>query len=156
MGIIDGSLFRRLICLNLWCLLLGGGVTVVVAEDEKKVIHRQLNQTPTWAVAAVCTFFIVVSVLLEKVLHKVGTVGFYFFGFMLNLCTFCCLCWIWGFIRDGFSLICEKELSLSLRFWVYVYVWIVNLSWSEHVLDLGSMGSAQESSSRCLGEDQIR
>lgn len=78
MGIIDGSLFRRLICLCLWCLLLGGGVTVVVAEDEKKVIHRQLNQTPTWAVAAVCTFFIVVSVLLEKVLHKVGTVGFYF------------------------------------------------------------------------------
>lgn len=52
---------------------------MVVAEDERKVIHRQLNQTPTWAVAAVCTFFIVVSVLLEKVLHKVGTVGSLFF-----------------------------------------------------------------------------
>ncbi|AEC06633.1 unnamed protein product [Arabidopsis thaliana] len=73
MGIIDGSLLRRLICLCLWCLL-GGGVTVVTAEDEKKVVHKQLNQTPTWAVAAVCTFFIVVSVLLEKLLHKVGKV----------------------------------------------------------------------------------
>ncbi|XP_010467520.1 PREDICTED: MLO-like protein 8 [Camelina sativa] len=74
MRVIDGSLLRRLICLlSLWCLI-DGGVTVVVAEDERKVKDRQLNQTPTWAVAAVCTFFIVVSVLLEKVLHKVGKV----------------------------------------------------------------------------------
>jgi mlo protein len=87
MGIIDGSLLRRLICLCLWCLL-GGGVTVVTAEDEKKVVHKQLNQTPTWAVAAVCTFFIVVSVLLEKLLHKVGKVCSFFSGFLLNLCTF--------------------------------------------------------------------
>lgn len=70
---IDSSLLRRLICLGVWCLL-GGGETVVVAEDERKVVPRELNQTPTWAVAAVCTFFIVVSVLLEKLIHKVGTV----------------------------------------------------------------------------------
>uniref|UniRef100_A0A1J3EYW3 MLO-like protein n=1 Tax=Noccaea caerulescens TaxID=107243 RepID=A0A1J3EYW3_NOCCA len=70
---IDGSLLRRLICLGVWCLL-GGGETVVVAEDERKVIPKELNQTPTWAVAAVCTFFIVVSVLLEKLIHKVGTI----------------------------------------------------------------------------------
>ncbi|CAL9223331.1 unnamed protein product [Arabidopsis halleri] len=69
MGIIDGSLLRRLICLSLL-----SPVVVVMAEDEKNVLHRQLNQTPTWAVAAVCTFFIVVSVLLEKLLHKVGKV----------------------------------------------------------------------------------
>ncbi|KAG7579490.1 Mlo-related protein [Arabidopsis thaliana x Arabidopsis arenosa] len=69
MGIIDGSLLRRLICLSLL-----SPVVLVTAEDEKNVLHRQLNQTPTWAVAAVCTFFIVVSVLLEKLLHKVGKV----------------------------------------------------------------------------------
>lgn len=45
-----------------------------MAKDEKEVLERQLNQTPTWAVAGVCTFFIVVSVVLEKLIHKVGTV----------------------------------------------------------------------------------
>ncbi|CAH2051436.1 unnamed protein product [Thlaspi arvense] len=44
-----------------------------MAEEERQIIHRELNQTPTWAVAAVCTFFIVVSVLLEKLIHKAGT-----------------------------------------------------------------------------------
>lgn len=62
-------------------------MVVVTAEEERKVRHRELNETPTWAVAAVCTFFIVVSVLLEKVLHKVGKVGFFFTCslFMLSL-----------------------------------------------------------------------
>ncbi|KFK40125.1 hypothetical protein AALP_AA3G333500 [Arabis alpina] len=67
-GIIDGSL----ICLGLWWCLLGG--VVVTAEEERQVKDRQLYETPTWAVAGVCTFFIVVSVLLEKLLHKVGKV----------------------------------------------------------------------------------
>ncbi|ESQ50754.1 hypothetical protein EUTSA_v10022612mg [Eutrema salsugineum] len=69
---INGTLLHRLICLGLWWSLFGGGETVVMAEDEAK--DRALNQTPTWAVAAVCTFFIVVSVVLEKLIHKVGTV----------------------------------------------------------------------------------
>ncbi|KAL2988430.1 hypothetical protein AAZX31_11G085800 [Glycine max] len=34
---------------------------------------RDLDQTPTWAVAAVCTVFILISIALEKSLHKVGT-----------------------------------------------------------------------------------
>ncbi|KAL1225550.1 MLO-like protein 8 [Cardamine amara subsp. amara] len=66
----DGSLLRRLICVSFFLF----PVVVVSAESERKLIHRELNQTPTWAVAAVCTFFIVVSVLLEKLLHKVGKV----------------------------------------------------------------------------------
>jgi hypothetical protein len=36
--------------------------------------EKGLSQTPTWAVALVCTFFILVSVLLEKALHRVATV----------------------------------------------------------------------------------
>jgi mlo protein len=35
--------------------------------------EKGLSQTPTWAVALVCTFFILVSVLLEKALHRVAT-----------------------------------------------------------------------------------
>ncbi|KAL3649719.1 MLO-like protein 8 [Castilleja foliolosa] len=35
--------------------------------------ERTLEQTPTWAVAGVCAVIIVISLILEKVLHKVGT-----------------------------------------------------------------------------------
>lgn len=34
---------------------------------------RQLDQTPTWAVAGVCAVIIIISIALEKILHKVGT-----------------------------------------------------------------------------------
>ncbi|XP_015063323.1 MLO-like protein 8 [Solanum pennellii] len=34
---------------------------------------RQLDQTPTWAVAGVCAVIILISIALEKILHKLGT-----------------------------------------------------------------------------------
>ncbi|GER24683.1 MLO-like protein [Striga asiatica] len=40
---------------------------------EKEGTTRTLEQTPTWAVAGVCAVIIVISIILEKVLHKVGT-----------------------------------------------------------------------------------
>ncbi|KAF5455609.1 hypothetical protein F2P56_025168 [Juglans regia] len=40
----------------------GGGITHV----------RELDQTPTWAVAVVCAVIILISIILEKVLHMVG------------------------------------------------------------------------------------
>ncbi|EPS58576.1 hypothetical protein M569_16238, partial [Genlisea aurea] len=33
---------------------------------------RELDQTPTWAVALVCAVIIIISILLEMTLHKVG------------------------------------------------------------------------------------
>ncbi|KAH0917215.1 hypothetical protein HID58_024875 [Brassica napus] len=69
---LNGSLLRQMSCLCLWWFF--ASTLVVVIAEETKVAERQLNQTPTWAVAGVCTFFIVVSVLLEKLIHKVGTV----------------------------------------------------------------------------------
>ncbi|KAL0322823.1 UNVERIFIED_CONTAM: MLO-like protein 9 [Sesamum angustifolium] len=33
---------------------------------------RQLDQTPTWAVALVCAIIVIISVILEKTIHKVG------------------------------------------------------------------------------------
>lgn len=33
---------------------------------------RELDQTPTWAVAGVCAIIIIISLLLEKILHKLG------------------------------------------------------------------------------------
>ncbi|KAD7477334.1 hypothetical protein R6Q59_003353 [Mikania micrantha] len=33
---------------------------------------RQLDQTPTWAVAGVCTIIIIISIALEKLIHKLG------------------------------------------------------------------------------------
>ncbi|CAN7090282.1 unnamed protein product [Brassica rapa subsp. narinosa] len=71
---INGSLLGRMICFCLWWFFASTVVVVVTASDEKTEVQRELNQTPTWAVAGVCTFFIVVSVVLEKLIHKVGTV----------------------------------------------------------------------------------
>ncbi|KAL8134138.1 MLO-like protein 10 [Apium graveolens] len=34
--------------------------------------QRELDQTPTWAVAGFCAAFIIISILLEKILHKLG------------------------------------------------------------------------------------
>ncbi|XP_043709695.1 MLO-like protein 9 [Telopea speciosissima] len=33
---------------------------------------RELDQTPTWAVSIVCAVIVIISILLEKVLHRVG------------------------------------------------------------------------------------
>ncbi|XP_030441652.1 MLO-like protein 9 isoform X1 [Syzygium oleosum] len=45
--------------------MAGGGATAG---------SRELDQTPTWAVSAVCAGIVLISILLEKVLHSVGTI----------------------------------------------------------------------------------
>ncbi|XP_065855571.1 MLO-like protein 8 [Euphorbia lathyris] len=50
----------------------GGGVVVMGASDESSSAQRKLDQTPTWAVASVCAFMILISILLEKGIHKLG------------------------------------------------------------------------------------
>ncbi|KAK7309424.1 hypothetical protein RJT34_06137 [Clitoria ternatea] len=52
------------------CAFFGG---LAMAASEGSSSSKDLDQTPTWAVAAVCTVFILVSITLEKGLHKVGT-----------------------------------------------------------------------------------
>ncbi|KAL2348711.1 hypothetical protein Fmac_002711 [Flemingia macrophylla] len=44
-----------------------------MAASDSSSSSRDLDQTPTWAVAVVCTVFILISITLEKSLHKVGT-----------------------------------------------------------------------------------
>ncbi|XP_047310652.1 MLO-like protein 8 [Impatiens glandulifera] len=41
--------------------------------DSGVKTSRELDQTPTWAVAGVCAIIILISLALEKGLHKVGT-----------------------------------------------------------------------------------
>ncbi|KAK7406948.1 hypothetical protein VNO78_08584 [Psophocarpus tetragonolobus] len=60
--------FRKLFSFSWLCF---GGLAM--AASESKSSSRDLDQTPTWAVAAVCTVFILISITLEKSLHKVGT-----------------------------------------------------------------------------------
>ncbi|KAL3736474.1 hypothetical protein ACJRO7_025422 [Eucalyptus globulus] len=45
--------------------MAGGGATAG---------SRELDQTPTWAVSAVCASIVLISILLEKVLHSVGSI----------------------------------------------------------------------------------
>lgn len=52
-------------------ILLGWGLVMAGGGDGTS---RQLDQTPTWAVAGVCAVIILISIALEKILHKLGTV----------------------------------------------------------------------------------
>ncbi|KAE8701288.1 MLO-like protein 10 [Hibiscus syriacus] len=61
--------------LSLWCcivvlLVMEGGRVMGAGESSGE---RKLDQTPTWAVAGVCAVIIIISITLEKVLHKLGT-----------------------------------------------------------------------------------
>ncbi|CAK7355510.1 unnamed protein product [Dovyalis caffra] len=62
---------KKLFGLFLWGVF--GGVVVAGAASESSGTTRKLDQTPTWAVATICAVIIIVSILLEKILHKVGT-----------------------------------------------------------------------------------
>lgn len=72
--------------------------------------QRKLDQTPTWAVASVCAVMIIISILVEKVLHKLGTV-----------CA-------------KYSLRCSflVFLSLSLDFLPSFFIFLVVLVFSPH------------------------
>ncbi|XP_028795299.1 MLO-like protein 10 [Neltuma alba] len=53
--------------------LVSSGGLAVASSDSSSGGTRELDQTPTWAVAAVCTVFILISITLEKSLHRVGS-----------------------------------------------------------------------------------
>ena len=39
--------------------------------------ERSLEQTPTWAVVVVCSAFVLISLIIEHAIHRVGTVSFF-------------------------------------------------------------------------------
>lgn len=64
----------------------GGGFS----EEQMK-----LEYTPTWIVAGVCSVIVLISLVVERLLHRLGKVGFfsptlfiYLFIFLSNRC--CC------------------------------------------------------------------
>ncbi|KAE8723150.1 MLO-like protein 8 [Hibiscus syriacus] len=59
----------------LWCWLWGWLMVGerVMGSTDKSSDERNLDKTPTWAVAGVCAVIIIISILLEMVLHKLGT-----------------------------------------------------------------------------------
>lgn len=51
-----------------------GGVLVMAVDSTSTTSStRELDQTPTWAVASVCAVIIIISITLEKLLYKFGT-----------------------------------------------------------------------------------
>ena len=60
-----------------YCVWVKGVVVVVMAGDSSSSTSasRELDQTPTWAVAGICAVMIIISIVLEKVLHRVGKVS---------------------------------------------------------------------------------
>ncbi|KAI4314668.1 hypothetical protein L6164_027556 [Bauhinia variegata] len=62
-----------MLLLYLFSLVCFGALAMAATESSSSSSTRALDQTPTWAVAAVCTVFILISFVLEKSLHKLGT-----------------------------------------------------------------------------------
>lgn len=97
--------------LSVWLLFFGDGVMAATVSSGST--ERTISQTPTWAVATVCAVIIIVSICLEKGLHKLGTVRLYFCSFnyafitllAANLTTFC-----------EFLLVYVTALIISLTF----------------------------------------
>ncbi|KAK4857902.1 hypothetical protein QYF36_008069 [Acer negundo] len=61
-----------LILLCFWVGVLFGDVAMASSSAESSS-ERKLDQTPTWAVASVCAVIIIISIFLEKILHKLGS-----------------------------------------------------------------------------------
>ncbi|KAJ8771157.1 hypothetical protein K2173_023482 [Erythroxylum novogranatense] len=55
-------------------VVCGGAMVVMGASESSSSSEspRKLDQTPTWAVASVCAVFIILSLLLELLLHKLA------------------------------------------------------------------------------------
>ena len=65
-----------------------------------KVDEKTLQQTSTWAVAVVCFFLLLFSIVIEKLIHKLGTVSPFF--------TSSCICLV-------FLILCfTNSVSLSV------------------------------------------
>ncbi|XP_071724423.1 MLO-like protein 8, partial [Rutidosis leptorrhynchoides] len=56
-------------CCLCFCLFEETGVSASSSTDSSA---RQLDQTPTWAVATVCSIIILISIVLESSLHHLG------------------------------------------------------------------------------------
>ncbi|GLU19655.1 hypothetical protein SLE2022_358910 [Rubroshorea leprosula] len=59
-----------LLWFSVWVFLGGSGRVMAATESTGE---RGLSQTPTWVIASVCAVLIIISFLLEKYLHKLGT-----------------------------------------------------------------------------------
>jgi hypothetical protein len=56
----------------------------MAATESTGAQTRELDKTPTWAVAGVCAVIIIISIVLEKVLHKLGAVSGLILGVIVS------------------------------------------------------------------------
>ena len=76
------------LCLCVWFVL---GQRTMAASESSGSQTRELDQTPTWAVSVVCAVIIIVSIVLEKVLHKLGIVSMFLFSPLTSALLIVCL-----------------------------------------------------------------
>ncbi|XP_030975512.1 MLO-like protein 10 isoform X1 [Quercus lobata] len=58
------------VCFCVWLMI---GHRAMAATESTGSQERELDVTPTWAVSGVCAVIIIISIVLEKVIHKLGT-----------------------------------------------------------------------------------
>lgn len=100
----------------------------MAGEGGKGSTSRNLDQTPTWAVAGVCAVIIIISIALEKVLHKVGTVINYSPFHSLATASFLppFLLWLTNFL--------SKDYGFFLLFWACLFWCLIVIYWRKILL----------------------
>ena len=113
-----------------WVVYGGGELVVMAATDTSESgTQRQLDQTPTWAVAGVCSVMIIISISLEKGLHKFGTVCA-FFLLSLLICAF------------GFLFLCLFHFKVPSFFLVLHEIFIIFVDWGLFVYTISALYSS--------------
>lgn len=76
-----GNLVKVAHIFDVYCQLsqssasIEGAVVTDLIMAPKQEYERTMEETPTWAVAAVCFVLIVISILIEYILHIIGHVS---------------------------------------------------------------------------------
>jgi len=117
---------RLFLCLVSFAWLCNGSVTMASSEEFEN--SKDLDQTPTWAVGCVCTVFILVSIILEKSLHKIGTVWnqfetiFFVFSIVIDVSLILGFCWYVMWCALICLCFCRSICFLFLFCWNYVII----------------------------------
>ncbi len=85
---VETKMLGGYLCLCVWFVL---GQRTMAASESSGSQTRELDQTPTWAVSGVCAVIIIVSIVLEKVLHKLGIVSMFLFSPLTSALLIVCL-----------------------------------------------------------------
>ena len=91
--------------------------------SSEEAEESTLEYTPTWTVAVVCAIFVIVSLLLERGIHRLGKVSGFFYLFIILVIT----------NELMIIIVITMKVRITIMIRVYIGLWL----WLELCLGLG-------------------